>query len=281
MRAYKALRLWRRKRQPNTARTKKQLNTARTQKLNSRLIELEREIKAMLSPVRDHRKIAPNKGSAIARFFKSVGKNGGNQTQAMAASGSNRNPIAAHPVPRVGEPEIATQEKPKAKRQAAGRASALGIFLSICFGLLVLCGVIIALLFLQIKDMKVEMAGIKQRLAATEALLGRFEKNAQQQLVKESNIFDGPPRRTPIELGNDDMKAIRASIRVLPSKPGAEQQKTRVGDKISDSKSAPIPESLVTQMPKLRGAKFFVDQNGAIIIIGEGSNRADAVVEPQ
>ena len=281
MRAYKALRLWRRKRQPNTARTQKQPNMARTQKLNSKLIELEREIKAMLSPVRDHRKTAPNKGSAIARFFKSVGKNGGNQTQAMAASGSNRNPIAAHPVPRAGEPEIATQEKPKAKRQAAGRASALGVFLSICFGLLAICGAIIALLFLQIKDMKVEMTGIKQRLAATEAHLGRFEKIAQQQLVKESNIFDGPPRRIPIELGNDDMKAIRASIRVLPSKSGAAQQKTRVGDKISDAKSAPIPESLVTQMPKLRGAKFFVDQNGAIIIIGEGSNRADAVIEPQ
>ena len=41
------------------------------------------------------------------------------------------------------------------------------------------------------------------------------------------------------------------------------------------------PETLVTQMPKPRGAKFFVDQNGAIIIIGEGSNRADAVIEPQ
>jgi len=281
MRAYKALRLWRRKRQPNMARTQKQPNIARRQKLNSKLIELEREIKAMLSPVRDHRKTAPNKGSAIARFFKSVGKNGGNQTGAMAASGSNPNPFAAHPVPRAAEPEIATEEKPKAKRKAAGRASALGVFVSICFGLLAICGTIIALLFLQIKDLKVEMTGIKQRLAATEAHLGRFEKIAQQQLVKESNIFDGPPRRTPIELGNDDMKAIRASIRVLPSKSGAAQQKTRVGDKISDTKSAPIPESLVVQMPKLRGAKFFVDQNGAIIIIGEGSNRVDAVVEPQ
>jgi len=280
MRAYKAIRLWRRKRQPNMACTQKQPNIAR-QKLNSKLIELEREIKAMLSPVRDHRKIGPNKGNAIARFFKSVGKNGGNQTRAMAASGSNLNPIAAHPVPRAAEPEIAPQEKSKPKRQATGRASALGVFLSICFGLLAICGTIIALLFLQIKDMKVEMTGIKQRLAATEAHLGRFEKIAQQQLVKESNIFDGPPRRIPIELGNDDMKAIRASIRVLPSKSEAAQQKTHVGDKISDTKSAPIPESLVTQMPKLRGAKFFVDQNGAIIIIGEGSNRVDAVVEPQ
>ena len=129
--------------------------------------------------------------------------------------------------------------------------------------------------------MKIEMTGIKQRLAATETHLGRFEKIAQQQLVKETNIFEGPPQRTPIELGNDDMKAIRASIRVLPSKSEAEQPKTRVGDKISDTKSAPIPESLVAQMPKLRGTKFFVDQNSAIIIIGEGNNRVDAIIEPQ
>jgi hypothetical protein len=263
------------------ARRQKQANMARRQKWNSKLVKLEREIKAMLSQTRDHRKTAPNKGGAIARFFKGVAKTGGNQTRAMATSGSNLNPIAAHPVPPAGAPEIATQEKPKAKRQAAGRMSALGAFLSICFGLLAICGTIIALLFLQIKDMKVEMTGIKQRLAATEAHLGRFEKTAQQQFVKESNIFDGPPRRIPIELGNDDMKAIRASIRVLPSKSGAVQQKTRVGDKISDARSAPVPESLVSQMPKLRGAKFFVDQNGAIIIIGEGSNRVDAVIEPQ
>jgi hypothetical protein len=280
MRVSKTLRLWRRKPQLNKARPQKQPNLTRTQKWNSKLVELEREIEAMLSPNRSHRKTAPNKGSAIARFFKSVGDNGGNQKRTIVTPGSNPNPIAAHPVPRAAGPEIASQEKPKAKRQAAGRASAFGVFLSMCFGLLAICGTIIALLFLQIKDMKVEMTGIKQRLATTEAQLGRVEKNALQ-LVKESSIFDGPPRRAPFELGNEDTKAIRASIRVLPSKSGAEQPKTRVGDKISDARSAPVPESLVTQMPKLRGAKFFVDQNGAIIIIGEGSSRVDAVIEPQ
>jgi hypothetical protein len=36
-----------------------------------------------------------------------------------------------------------------------------------------------------------------------------------------------------------------------------------------------------SQMPKLRGARFLAEENGAIILIGEGSNRADAVIEPQ
>src|SRR5262249_15889200 len=279
MRVSKTLRLWRRKPQLNKARPQKRPNLVRTQKWNSKLVELEREIKAMLGPIRSYKKTAPNKGSAIARFFKSVGDNGGNQKRTIVAQVSNPT-LAAHPVPRAAEPVIVAPKKAKVKREAGGRASALGVFLSMCFGLLAICGTIIALLFLQIKDLKVEMTGIKQRLATTEAQLGRVEKNALQ-LVKESSIFDSPPRRAPIELGNDDMKAISASIRVLHSKSGAEQPKTRVGDKISDAKSAPIPESLVTQVPKLRGTKFFVDQNSAIIIMGEGSNRVDAVIEPQ
>jgi hypothetical protein len=264
MRVPKALRRWRPKRPPNVPRA---------QKLTSRLFELEREIKAMLSPIRDYRLNGVKKEGAI--------RQGGNQTQVMAASGPDLNPIAAHPVSRSYEPKVATQIKRISKRQTVGGAGALGLFLSICFGLLAICGVIIALLFLQLKDMKVDITGLKQRLAATEAHLGKVEKIAQQQIAKEPNIFDTPPRKPPISLGDDEIKAIRAFIKILPSKPGAMQQKTLIGDKVSNTKSAPIPESLVSQMPKLRGAKFFVDQNGAIIIIGEGSNRADAVIEPQ
>jgi hypothetical protein len=262
MRVHKSLRLWRRKRP---------LNVPRAQKLNSKLIELEREIKAMLSPIRDHRHTGLNKAGAI--------KQGGDQTPVMAAPKPDPTPIAAHPVPRGPELKTAIPTKRISKRQASGGASALGLFLSICFGLLAICGVIIALLFLQLKEMKVDITGLKQRLAATETHLGKVEKIAQQQIANEPNIFDTPPRKPPISLGDDDIKAIRAFIKVLPSKPGVMQQKTHVGDKISNTKSAPIPESLVSQMPMLRGAKFFVDQNGAIIIIGAGSNRADAVIE--
>ena len=174
---------------------------------------------------------------------------------------------------------MATHVKRTTKREAGARASAFYL-VSICFGLLALCGVIIALLFLQIKDMKVEMARWKQHLAATESHLSKVEKNAEEQVVKEPKILDALARHTPITLGNDDMKAIRAFIKVLPSKTGS-QQKIHVGDKILDIRSAPVPEPLVNKLPKLRGATFFVDENGAIIIVGEGSKRADAVIEPQ
>src|SRR5262249_57026979 len=109
MRVSKSLRLWGRKPQLNKARPQKRPNLARPQKWNSKLVELEREIKAMLGPIRSYRKTAPNKGSAIARFFKSVGDNGGNQKRTMVAPGANLNPIAAHPLSRAPEPGIFRQ----------------------------------------------------------------------------------------------------------------------------------------------------------------------------
>src|SRR5215467_4434255 len=115
MRVSKTLRLWRRKPQLNKTRPQKKPNLARAQKWNSKLVELEREIKAMLGPIRSQRKTAPNKGGAIAKFFKSVGDNGGNQKRTIVVPGSNPNPIAAHP--GAAGPEIVSQEKPKAKRQ--------------------------------------------------------------------------------------------------------------------------------------------------------------------
>ncbi len=190
----------------------------------------------------------------------------------MAASWRKLITIPARPAPPAYKPKVSARGERVS--EGARRANAPGVFLvSICFGLLAICGVLIALLFLQVKDMKV-------RLAAAEAHLSKIEKIAQQQIVKEQKRPDASPRHLPITLDNDDMKAIRAFIKVLPSKPGA-QQKIHVGEEISDNRSAPLPESLVNQMPKLRGAKFLVDDNGAIIIIGQGSNRAGAVIEPQ
>jgi hypothetical protein len=181
--------------------------------------------------------------------------------------------IAARPAPLAYKPKVAARGERVSKGEGVGRTNTPGVFfVSICFGLLAICGVVIALLFLQVKEMKVEMVHWKQRLAAAEVHLGEIEKITQQQIAS--------PRHMPITLGYDDMKAIRAFIKVLPSKPGA-QQKIHVGQEIWGTRSVPVPESLINQIPKLRGARFLVDDNGAIIIIGQGSNRADAVIEPQ
>ena len=79
-----------------------------------------------------------------------------------------------------------------------------------------------------------------------------------------------------------DMTAVIFSIRVFMARAIGERNE-KLGVSISDAKSAPIPETFATHYSNAepRGTKFFVDQNSAIIIIGEGSNRVDAVIEPQ
>jgi hypothetical protein len=273
MRLYRLFHLW---------RPERQRNVVRAPNPNSKLIKLEREIGRSADHIGNHRQTVVKKRSAIIRFFKIIKKQfaySGNETLAMAASGPKANPIPARPAPRAYQPKIATHVKRTSKGEAGARASA-SFLVSVCFGLLVICGVIIALLFLQIKDMKIEMVGLNQRLATAAAHLSKVEKIAEQQIANEPKISDASPRRIPIILSNDDIKVIRSFIKVLPPKSGA-QQKIHVGDAILDTGSAPVPKSLVDQMPKLRGAKFLIDQNSAIVIIGEGSNRADAVIEPQ
>jgi hypothetical protein len=195
--------------------------------------------------------------------------------------------VAARPKSPNDHPKLPTAEplhiKPNVlerKVRGVGRAVTLGI--SICFGLLVVCAIMIVALFTQIKDMKVEIAYLKQHLAAADAHLSRLEEIAQQKITKEVKIPETPPppQRVQITLSNDDIKLIRSSIKVLPSQPGAEP-KVHLGQQISNTSIAPVPESLVTRIPKLRGARFLVDDNGAIVIVADGSNRADVVVEPQ
>jgi len=42
--------------------------------------------------------------------------------------------------------------------------------------------------------------------------------------------------------------------------------------------SLPIPDAVAERFPKLQGAKFAIDQNGAIVISGAGSSRVDVVI---
>lgn len=271
----------------------------------SKLIQLEREIGATADSIRQRKKTQ----SVIARFFKNLKTASAycgrlfliavrppmpraheltsrfKRTVASKREAA-RTVSAARPVPRAPRQASHSRHTPIPKEQVVENASAPGSFLvSIGIGLLVICGILIAILFQQIRNMRVETVLWKQRLETAETHLGQLEKLSQQKVAQQKRAegrkeVDGSPRHIPITLSNDDMKVIRAFIKVLPSNPGAEG-KIHVGDVISDTTAVPVPQLLVSQIPKLRGARFLVDQNGAIVIIGEGANRADAVIEPR
>ncbi len=254
------------------------------QKMNSQHANLEREIGNMNRPlgrlgrsqsgIAGFVKIAKQKAATAIEFCRNKG-------WAIAVSGRRLLQIATRPekLTRAYQPKAITRVPRTLPNQQSVRRS--GLFLvSICFGLLCVCGVTIAALFLQIRDMKVEIARWEQNLSATKTRLDHVERIERERITKEARTVNAAPRRTPVTLSNDDTKAIRAFIKVLPSKPGS-QQKIHVGEEVSDTSAVPMPDSLVNQIPKLRGSRFIVDDNGAIILIGEGSNHADAIIEPQ
>jgi hypothetical protein len=166
------------------------------------------------------------KRGKIAIFFKTIRKQ-------FAFSGI-QNTFALRPIPRAYEPNTAThvERSDGPKGQAAGKASSrVTLFVSVCFGLLVLCGVIIALLFVQIKDMKFEMARRNQHLATLEAQVRKVEKMLRSK--PKSRGSEAAPRAVSYHIGNDDMKAIRGFIKFFHLQPGT-QQKFHVGDEISN-----------------------------------------------
>lgn len=266
----------------------------RVPKLKSKLVKLEQEIGSVADRIaRDRaRRSAGKPKNRIATFFRGAGRillaaigYGWHQIVTAASSVRRVVTIGVRAAPAAAQnPKTTAPEKRRAvvsNRARMENTNRSGLVLvSICFGLLVLSGVIIALLFLQIKDMKGEIARWQQNLSATQAQLRQVEKTAQQKVDSEVKAAAARARHVPIALTTDESKAIRASIKVIPSSPGA-QPKMRVGDVVTDPKSAAVPESLTTQIPKLRGARFSIDDNGAIVLFAEGSNRVEAVVEPQ
>jgi hypothetical protein len=158
-----------------------------------------------------------------------------------------------------------------------------GVILSISLGLIGVCGIVILVLLVQIRDLTANVSQGSKELAATKMRLTAVEKYAHEIGIKEQNVTResapriAQPARAPVTLGEADMKVVRQFIKVLPPKSGG-QQTLHVGDDISQGASAPVPESLVDKLPKLRGAKFSIDEDGAIILIGNGSRRVDAVV---
>jgi hypothetical protein len=187
-------------------------------------------------------------------------------------------PIRKAPTPRRREP---VSSKQGARRGHRGLLD--GLLLAACFGLVGICGVLVLSLFLQVQDMQGQIDRSQSSLSDAKAQLSQLE-SAVQSLVQEraaqTATRSAAPPQPALVLSKDEKATIRQFIRVLPPVPGG-QPKIHLGDAVSSAASAPMPEALVEQMPKLRGARFLIDQDGAIVILGEGSNRADAIVPPR
>lgn len=151
------------------------------------------------------------------------------------------------------------------------------VLIWVSFGLVAVLGVLVLIALVQIRDLKAYVDHLEHELAATGARLTKIEKAGQQVIAPPPGETKARARHAPLALSDSDVKVIRQFIRVLPQKPGG-QQTIHLGDEISNSALASVPDSLVDQLPALRGSRFLIDKDGSIVIVGAGSDRADAII---
>jgi hypothetical protein len=175
---------------------------------------------------------------------------------------------------------IPSEGKPASSKERTAQKSeiVIGVLLAICFGLVMICSALFAILMVQVRDMKSEMAHWQKEIASIGMRLTKTEQLAQRITSNPPPAAVDQPQHAPFALNEADRKIIRQFIKILPPKPGAKPS-IHLGDEVPAASSAPVQQALIDQLPKLRGARFSIDRDGTIVIISQGSNRADAIVQ--
>jgi hypothetical protein len=254
-----------------------------------KLVKLEREVSSFVERIRTRTRRPrrpPGKRTAIARLSGAAEETLAAFSAtlqasffAVAASARKLARIAIHggsPVRvRRQSPTQPTTKTATASAAPHGSAGFGYLAVSAGIGLLIVCGTLILAMFLEMRDLKKEVGHLSTELAVTKMRLDQTEKAAERTIKEQAARAQAP--HPPMVISDADSKIVRQFIRVLPPPPGA-QQKIHVGDAISNLTLAPVPDSLVGQLPKLRGARFTIDDDSSIALAGEGSNQVDAVL---
>lgn len=146
-----------------------------------------------------------------------------------------------------------------------------------------------AVILVQFSGFKIEIAGLKGDLADMRKRLGKLEANVPATLTHPIEIKDGADAwmlrssgrtpQAPFALSRDEIQLIRDFVKVPPPLPGAARN-INVGDLLLGIALAPLPEPIMEKVPKLRGARFTVDRNSAIVVVAPGTNRVDVIINP-
>jgi hypothetical protein len=130
----------------------------------------------------------------------------------------------------------------------------------------------------EVRQMVDELAASHAQIRALQDRVARVEKDAQT-LRSAMNSAAAEPvlAKSTLSLTRDEQKLVSQFIKVLPSQSAAPVT-IQPGQALGAISTAPLPDAIIEQIPRLSGARFSIDPSGAIIISAAGSNRVDAVV---
>jgi hypothetical protein len=121
-------------------------------------------------------------------------------------------------------------------------------------------------------------------MTAAKDRITRLERKSEEPLISQSfNELaqkQGDVRqRAALELSREEAQLVRDYIKVPPAPPGTAPT-IQIGAVVPPAMLMPLPQQVVDKAPKLVGARFATDRNGAIVIVRSGSRQADAVINP-
>jgi len=125
-----------------------------------------------------------------------------------------------------------------------------------------------------------ELAGAKDRIARLERRLDTTAAPPSDSLQSRMRLNDGMRQEGPLELSREEIQLVRDYIKMPPAPPGAAAT-IAIGAAVPDAILLPLPQQISEKFPRLIGARFATDRNGAIVLVRRGSRLADAVIAPQ
>jgi hypothetical protein len=139
----------------------------------------------------------------------------------------------------------------------------------------------------QVGDVKTDVALGNQTMGRIEKIVGDLQTTqtqAQATLTRMEALLQArsnPSDRLPfaVMLLDENEKQLIFKFITVKAVPGATPG-VKVGDVISDpTLLKSVPDDLATAVPRLKGARFLIDENsGSILIVAAGDNRVVAVV---
>ena len=116
------------------------------------------------------------------------------------------------------------------------------------------------------------VTGVLREQARIGELLARIESSAAKNTA--------PSQPSPFALNPSQMTAIREAFNLM--RKNGEQPTFHLGDKVPAADLKPMPDELLQKAaaPQLKGTKFLIDKNGALVVTASADNLVVLIVEP-
>jgi hypothetical protein len=175
--------------------------------------------------------------------------------------------------------------RPSARTVGTAVGAALGLFVvGTCL--------LVTTALSQLKSMKADVAAAREELLLAKEQTGSLERRLEaalqaidhQQIVGSIRQAPGdrgsekPGGRLPFRLTPEETQLIRTYIKT----PVVSQTTGTIGvdTELRNAALLPLPAQIMAKAPRLEGARFTIDRNGAIVISLRNSRTADAIIQP-